>query len=118
MENLVPPISRFTDSGENKIPFRHRSMSTAQSAIKNDRGSDAGSRVPAAIQSARGYLLAQQNLDGYWWAELDANVTLTAEYIMLHRILIAADPRNQYSNGRDREQQIGQMARYLLRQQR
>jgi squalene-hopene/tetraprenyl-beta-curcumene cyclase len=62
--------------------------------------------------------LAQQNLEGYWWAELEANVTLTAEYIMLHRILIHSNPGNKYSNGKDREQQIQQMARYLLREQR
>ena len=74
-----------------------------------------------AISRAQHYLLAHQNLEGFWWAELEANVTLTAEYIMLHRILIHADPRNAFrrgSNGRDREAQIRQMARYLLRQQR
>ena len=63
-------------------------------------------------------MFAQQNLEGYWWAELEANVTLTAEYLMLHRILISSDPKNRFSNGKDREQQIGQMARYLLREQR
>ena len=75
-------------------------------------------RVGDAIRQAQEYLFAQQNLEGFWWAELEANVTLTAEYIMLHRILIHADPRNVFSNGRDREAQIQQMARYLLRQQR
>ena len=52
------------------------------------------------IARAQEYLLAQQELDGYWWAELEANVTLTAEFIMLHKIL-----------GTDREQQIQQAAR-------
>jgi squalene-hopene/tetraprenyl-beta-curcumene cyclase len=89
-------------------------MSTPKSAIKPDTQS----RVASAIHSARGYLLSQQNLEGYWWAELEANVTLTAEYVMLHRILMAADPGNRLSNGKDRERQIEQMARYLLRQQR
>ncbi len=89
-------------------------MTATKSSIKPDTQS----RVAEAIHRARGYLLAQQNLDGYWWAELEANVTLTAEYVMLHRILIASDPRNRRSNGRDRERQIQQMARYILRQQR
>jgi squalene-hopene/tetraprenyl-beta-curcumene cyclase len=89
-------------------------MSTPPSVIRQD----APPRISEAINRARNYLLAQQSLDGYWWAELEANVTLTAEYLMLHRILINADPRNRFSNGRDREQQIQQMARYLLRQQR
>src|SRR5262249_5131869 len=70
-----------------------------------------------AIRRAQDNLLAQQNLEGYWWAELEANVTLTAEYVMLHRILIHSDPGNRNSNGHDREGQIAQMARYILRQQ-
>jgi squalene-hopene/tetraprenyl-beta-curcumene cyclase len=92
-------------------------MSTPQQAIKPDTLS----RVADAVRRAQDHLLAQQNLAGaygYWWAELEANVTLTAEYVMLHRILIASDPRNRFSNGRDRELQIQQMARYLLREQR
>src|SRR5688572_26594847 len=93
---------------------RHIFMTTAQPAIKTDTKS----RVSDAIPRARAYLLARQTLEGCWWAELEANVTLTAEYVMLHRILIAADPRNRFSNGKDREEQIRQMARYILRQQR
>src|SRR5262245_4393489 len=89
-------------------------MSTAQSIVKTDTQSS----VADAIHRARAYMSAQQNLEGFWWAELEANVTLTAEYVMLHRILIAADPRNKFSNGKDREEQIRQMARYILRQQR
>jgi squalene-hopene/tetraprenyl-beta-curcumene cyclase len=64
-------------------------------------------RLDDAINRAQEYLLAQQELDGYWWAELEANVTLTAEFIMLHRIL-----------GTDREAHIQQAARYILREQR
>ena len=75
-------------------------------------------RLGEAVRRGQEYLFAQQTLEGYWWAELEANVTLTAEYIMVHRILIEADPGNRHSNGKDREQQIAQMARYLLRQQR
>jgi squalene-hopene/tetraprenyl-beta-curcumene cyclase len=89
-------------------------MNTAPPALAQDTQS----RVAGAIHRARSYLLAQQNLDGYWWAELEANVTLTAEYVMLHRLLVHADPRNQFSHGKDRERQIAQMARYLLREQR
>ena len=65
------------------------------------------SQLSDAINRAQEYLLAQQELEGYWWAELEANVTLTAEFIMLHKIL-----------GTDRDQQIQQAARYILREQR
>lgn len=75
------------------------------------------SQLSVSIKRAQEYLFAQQNLEGYWWAELEANVTLTAEYIMLHRILMHADPNNRYICGRDREAQIAQMARYILSKQ-
>jgi squalene-hopene/tetraprenyl-beta-curcumene cyclase len=32
-------------------------------------------------------MLSMQHPEGYWWAELESNVTITAEYIMLHRFL-------------------------------
>jgi squalene-hopene/tetraprenyl-beta-curcumene cyclase len=89
-------------------------MSTLQTAHKQT----AQPRLAEAVNRAQSYLFSQQNLEGFWWAELEANVTLTAEYIMLHRILIHSDAGNAFSNGRDREAQIQQMARYLLRQQR
>ena len=63
-------------------------------------------RLADAIKRGQEYLLAQQYPEGYWWAELEANVSLTAEYVMLHRIL-----------GTDRERQIKKAACYLLRQQ-
>jgi squalene-hopene/tetraprenyl-beta-curcumene cyclase len=91
-----------------------RAMSTTQASLKPSLET----RLADAISRAQGYLLDQQELDGYWWAELEANVTLTAEYVMLHRILMQADARNRFSNGKDRAAQIQQMARYILREQR
>src|ERR1043165_8519394 len=67
-------------------------------------------RLADALKRGQEYLLAQQYPEGYWWAELEANVTLTAEYIMLHRIISS-------NGGTDRERQIRKAVRYLLRQQ-
>ena len=78
-------------------------MTTASPSIKPA----AAARLGHAIRRAQDFLLAQQNPDGYWWAELEANVSLTAEYIMLHRIL-----------GTARDRQIQQARRYLIREQR
>ncbi len=89
-------------------------MSSAPTVL----GQTIQNQLKDAVRRGQNYLFAQQNLEGYWWAELEANVTLTAEYVMLHRILIDSDPRNKFSNGKDRERQIEQMARYLLREQR
>ena len=89
-------------------------MSAPQLSIK----SNLQTRLNDALRRGQDYLLAQQYPEGYWWAELEANVTLTAELMMLHRILMHSDPRNRHSNGKDREAQLQQMARYLLREQR
>ncbi|KEF41830.1 MAG: squalene cyclase [Cyanobium sp. CACIAM 14] len=44
------------------------------------------SPVQAAIQSSRNHLLSIQHPEGYWWSELESNVTMTAEFILLHKI--------------------------------
>jgi len=76
-------------------------------SLKKTTNQISHTQLADAIGRAQEYLLAQQELDGYWWAELEANVTLTAEFIMLHTIL-----------GTDREARIEQAARYILREQR
>ena len=45
------------------------------------------SKVRHAVAQARTAMLKMQTPQGYWWAELESNVTITAEYLMLHRFL-------------------------------
>ncbi|MBV8643735.1 MAG: squalene--hopene cyclase, partial [Candidatus Eremiobacteraeota bacterium] len=42
--------------------------------------------VTAAIERAVAALFALQQPDGYWWAELESNVTITAEVLLLHHV--------------------------------
>lgn len=44
-------------------------------------------QVQRAADQAREALLRLQSQEGYWWAELESNVTITSEYLMLHRFL-------------------------------
>ncbi|MEJ2070250.1 MAG: squalene--hopene cyclase [Syntrophobacterales bacterium] len=44
-------------------------------------------KVKKARQRASEAVLALQTREGYWWAELQSNVTITAEYLMAHRFL-------------------------------
>jgi squalene-hopene/tetraprenyl-beta-curcumene cyclase len=44
-------------------------------------------KVEKARKQATDALLALQTPQGYWWAELESNVTITAEYLMLHCFL-------------------------------
>ncbi|MBW1916507.1 MAG: squalene--hopene cyclase [Deltaproteobacteria bacterium] len=62
--------------------------------------------VEKAVAGARQALLGMQTRDGYWWAELESNVTITAEYLMLHYLLEIAEPAK-----------ISALANYILQQQ-
>ncbi|MBW4698582.1 MAG: squalene--hopene cyclase [Aphanocapsa lilacina HA4352-LM1] len=42
--------------------------------------------VDRAIEASQAYLLGRQYSPGYWWAELESNVSMTAEVVLLHKI--------------------------------
>ncbi|MGC9502602.1 squalene--hopene cyclase [Baaleninema sp.] len=43
-------------------------------------------RLIAGIQNIQNYFFNQQHPNGYWWADLESNVTMLAEVILLHKI--------------------------------
>lgn len=63
-------------------------------------------KIETAIRNSCEYYFRTQHSDGYWWAELESNVTITAEYVMLLRILDLKNPAAERS-----------MVRYLLNKQ-
>lgn len=65
------------------------------------------SRVKEAIASSQNYLLSTQYAEGYWWAELESNVTMTAEAVLLHKIWQT-----------DHKKPLHKALTYLLREQR
>jgi squalene-hopene/tetraprenyl-beta-curcumene cyclase len=48
-------------------------------------------QVSESIQKSQTRFLTQQHPDGYWWYELESNVTITAEYLMLLHFLDLRD---------------------------
>ncbi len=48
--------------------------------------------VESAIVRSRDFLLSQQNPEGYWCGELEADAMLEADYIFLHTLLESGDP--------------------------
>lgn len=66
-----------------------------------------GSRVETAIAASQNYLLSTQSPEGYWWAELESNVTITSEVVLLHKIW-----------GTDRTRNLHKVETYLRSQQR
>jgi squalene-hopene/tetraprenyl-beta-curcumene cyclase len=67
---------------------------------------DAKSPLDKGIERTRDFFLREQLPDGYWWAELESNVTISAEYIMLFHFLGVVD--------RERERKL---ANYILGKQ-
>lgn len=52
---------------------------------------DAKSPLDKAVERTRDFFFREQLPDGYWWAELESNVTITSEYIMLFHFLGMVD---------------------------
>ncbi len=71
-----------------------------------DRTTSLDGRLKSAIKSAQEYLLSIQYPQGFWWAELQSNVTITAEAILLHKIW-----------GTDKTRPLDKARNYLLSQQ-
>ena len=64
-------------------------------------------QIKKAIQASQDYLMSLQYPDGYWWSELESNVTITAEVVILHKIW-----------GTDKDRPLHKAEAYLLQQQR
>ncbi|NET70200.1 MAG: squalene--hopene cyclase, partial [Sphaerospermopsis sp. SIO1G2] len=60
-----------------------------------------------AIAASQEHLISIQKQDGYWWAELESNVTITAEAVLLHKIW-----------GTDKTRPLHKVETYLRSQQR
>lgn len=64
-------------------------------------------KLNQVIDRSQGYLLSLQAASGYWWAELESNVTMASETVLLHKIW-----------GTDATRPLHKVENYLRRQQR
>ena len=71
------------------------------------RGGFNGEALDRSIESSQDYLLSVQNGEGYWVDELEANVTISAEYIFFMHFTGRLDPVKQ-----------DKVVNYLLHKQR
>jgi squalene-hopene/tetraprenyl-beta-curcumene cyclase len=85
--------------GENIVEDERGTMQTQDRATV--------SKVETAIAASQNYLLLLQYPEGYWWAELESNVTITAEVVLLHKIW-----------GTDRTRPLHKVETYLRQEQR
>lgn len=64
-------------------------------------------RVSEALRRTQEYYIGEQHPDGYWWYELESNVTISAEYIMFFHFIGLMD-----------EKRIKKLANHILKNQR
>jgi len=79
----------------------------AQPEISEAQLEAAIAKLDDVIGKSQDYLLSLQTEEGYWWAELESNVTITAEAVLLHKIW-----------GTDATRPLHKVENYLRRQQR
>jgi squalene-hopene/tetraprenyl-beta-curcumene cyclase len=78
-----------------------------QDGVKVKQVVDAIAKLTEGIAASQKHLLSIQNPDGYWWAELESNVTITSEAVLLHKIW-----------GTDKTRPLHKVENYLRSQQR
>jgi squalene-hopene/tetraprenyl-beta-curcumene cyclase len=81
-------------------------IATSAPQLRFGKIDDLASRVTAAIDGARNWLLSQQHEDGYWCGELEADTTLESDYILMHTLL-----------GTGSQERFEKCANYILRHQ-
>jgi len=72
-------LRRHSDAEPGVLPMEPRGKVVSISRP----GTSLTDRISKAMRKTQAYYLEQQHEDGYWWYELESNVTITAEYIML-----------------------------------
>ena len=81
----VPPPATKTSGKVHHLP----------ASIWKKREGEAKSPLDLAIERSRDFFFREQLPAGYWWAELESNVTITAEYLMLFHLLGNVDPERE-----------------------
>ncbi|MGD0281284.1 MAG: squalene--hopene cyclase [Dissulfurispiraceae bacterium] len=90
-----------------RLQFRALPAAPEEKELPRSGSEGLADRLSEAARKTRAYYLEQQHKDGYWWYELESNVTITAEYLMLLHFLGVRDP------ARDKK-----IARHILKNQK
>ena len=87
-EPLSPPSLRLVSDKSAVAVESPSRRGTAQAGSQLDAIDD-------AVRRSQTWFLSRQHAEGYWAAELEADTTLTAEYLMLRRLLDRVDPERE-----------------------
>lgn len=89
-ERLSPPLRL--------VSHNPRPAAMPDPAVRRTSGTSVGQSesVDDAVRRSQAWLLGRQDQrDGFWVAELEADTTLTAEYLLLRRFLNLVDPERE-----------------------
>ena len=75
----------------NEVPHNSAVLASGSSQPRFGRMDVALDRVRDGLERAKDWLLGQQDGDGYWCGELEADVMLEADYIFMHTLLGTGD---------------------------
>ncbi|MDD2366384.1 MAG: squalene--hopene cyclase [Desulfuromonadaceae bacterium] len=107
ISNSLTSFSNKYNRGDTEIAVeRSAKVHHLPHSIWKRMAGDAERPIDKAIERTRDFFFREQMPDGYWWAELESNVTITAEYIMLLHFLGIQD-----------KQREAKMANYILSRQ-
>ena len=110
------PISHSLTSFNGVEPLQGQKRSSVSGGAKvhhlpaslwKKKEGEAKDALDLAVERTRDFLFGEQLPEGYWWAELESNVTITAEYIMLFRFM-----------GLVEEKRERKLANYILSKQK
>ena len=66
-----------------RILLNNADLSQIEEGPRPACSGDLAARLSKAIRRTHLYYMRTQHACGYWWFELESNVTITAEYLML-----------------------------------
>jgi len=92
-------LTSFSDAAKETAAESHKkrggTVHHLPASIWKKRDVEPTSPLDQAIEKTQEFFLREQLPAGYWWAELESNVTITAEYIMLFHFMGLVDKAKQ-----------------------
>ena len=108
-------MANISEKNENKRSFQQPlsaqptilSLESKDKSLSISPTSSLTDMIQEAIGKTQSYYIHMQHNDGYWWSELESNVTITCEYLML-----------LYFLGIKNEEKYKKITHHILKKQR
>lgn len=94
---ISPALTSFTILNEIPIepPSKTGKVHHLPPSLWKRKETETRSALDTAIERTQDFFFREQLPEGYWWAELESNVTITAEYLILFRFMGMVNPEKE-----------------------